>query len=328
MALPELTNDQRRQLIDTQQLFAAWRPLQLEKLERPRLYWNTSKGVRYLYAKRAGVPTPLGRETPELLQQKTEHDARGRVLKNQLSQLTARLDTMAPINRAMRLGRLPTLPGRVLRQLDYRSLLGEHIIVAGTNALYAYEAAAGVVIGGDLLATGDADFLWDTRRALELVGNAIRHEGLMGILRDIDPTFEAHYGYNASNSDGYIVDLISPIDEGLPTTLGAGPDLEATQMEGAQWLLDSPRFDDVIVAGDGLPLRIVAPEPRTFALHKLWLSRLDSRQPLKRPRDRDQAIVVAEIARTHLGRRLDIREMPWLPRELALLVPELLQASA
>jgi hypothetical protein len=323
LEIPELSNEQRRQLIDAQQLFQSWRPLAVELNARRVLYWNTTKGTRYLYSKRNGVRTPLGRETPELAQQKADHDARGKRLRQLIRPLAARLEQMAPVNRALRIGRLPTLPARVLRNLDDRALLGDHIIVAGTNALYAYEAAAGVLIGGDLVATGDADLLWDARRSLELAGSQLRHEGLLGLLQGIDATFEAHYGYNATNSDGYVVDLITPDDANLPTRLGNASDLEATPMEGAKWLLDAPRFEQIIVAADGVPLRIVAPEPRTFALHKLWLSRRESRQPLKKPRDEAQARLLAQLVSKYLGLKFTASAMPWLPGDLKTLVREL-----
>lgn len=323
MDIPELSNEQRRQLIDAQQVFSAWRPLTIEQTSRPRLYWNTAKGVRYLYNKRAGVPTSLGKETPELTQQKQEHDARTKRLRLLLKPLSARIEQMAPVNRALRIARLPTLPAKILRLLDDRNLLDRHIIIAGTNALYAYEVAAGVLITGDLLATGDADLLWDARQSLELAAHDIPKEGLMGLLRMVDETFEAHYGYNATNSDGYVVDLITPEGARLPNRIGSGPDLEATQMTGIEWLLDAPRFEQIVVAADGVPLRLVVPEPRTFALHKLWLSRQHSRQPLKRPRDLSQAKIIAHIAKTYLDLQFEAKKMTWLPSTLADLIPEL-----
>jgi hypothetical protein len=322
LEVPELSNEQRRQLVDAQQLYASWRPLAVELSGRRTLYWNTSKSVRYLYSIRNGVRTPLGRETPELAQMKADHDTRGKRLRQLIRPLAARMERMAPVNRALRLGRLPSLPARILRNLDDRSLLGEHIIVAGTNALYAYETAAGVMIGGEFVATDDADLLWDARKSLELAASQVGQDGLLGLLRGIDETFEAHYGYNATNSDGYIVDLMTSDDGGLPTRLGAGTDIEATRKEGAKWLLDSPRFEQITVGGDGAPLRIVAPEPRTFALHKLWLSRVPTRQPLKRPRDEAQARLVAHLARTYLGLTFEPAAMPWLPAELKRLARE------
>jgi hypothetical protein len=319
----ELSAEQRRQLIDAQQVFSSWRPLSVELSGLGGLYWNTSKGARYLYRKRNGVRTPLGRETPELAQRKQDEDARARRLRSLVRPLAARMAQMAPVNRALQLGRLPTLAAEILRLLDQEALLGNHLIVAGTNALFAYEVAAGVVLGGEHIATGDADLLWDSRRFLELAGSRVRRDGIMGLLRSIDDSFEAHYGFNATNSKGYIVDLICPEIDGQPPTISDGPDLSATPMTGAQWLLDAPRFEQVIIGADGLPLRIVVPEPRTFALHKLWLSRRTDRQPLKRPRDEAQARIVAELARKYFGLAFKPTEMSWLPKDLSALIGEI-----
>lgn len=323
MDIPEFSNEQRRQLIDAQQVFQAWRPLAMEAENRGGLYWNTTKGVRYLYSKNRGVRVPIGRETPELVHQKAEHDLRTRQLGQLRRPLAARLKTMAPVNRALGLGRLPTLAGKILRSLEMRSLLGDHIIVAGTNALFAYEVASGTITSGDLIATGDADLLWDARKSLELAGPQIIPGGLLGLLRGIDDSFVARYGYNATNKDGYVVDLISPDDQGLPTRLSTGNDIEATPMEGTKWLLDGPRFEQVAIASDGIPLRLVVPEPRLFAIHKLWLSRRPSRQALKRPRDESQARHVAKLAKTYLGLSFAGTDMPWLPAELKALAREL-----
>ena len=64
----------------------------------------------------------------------------------------------------------------------------------------------------------------------------------------------------------------------------------------------------------GFPLRIVAPDPRAFAVHKLWLSRRLDRDPLKKTRDAAQAKAVAAlVARTlpHLPFRPgDLRSFP------------------
>ena len=87
-------------------------------------------------------------------------------------------------------------------------------------------------------------------------------------------------------------------------------------MPGTQWLLDAPHFEQVIIGQDGWPLRIVVPEPRTFALHKLWVAARDDRSPLKRPRDRAHAKVVAELVKTYLRQPLRAKDMPWLPKEL------------
>lgn len=146
----------------------------------------------------------------------------------------------------------------------------------------------------------------------------------MGILRRVDQSFVAHYGFNATNAQGYIVDLLCPETDtdDLPT-IGEDADLAATPMQGIAWLLAAPRFEATAIGDDGRPLRLVVPEPRTFALHKLWVSHRDDRDPLKRPRDASHARVVAQLVRTYLRKDFSAKDMPWLPKELRTKIKEL-----
>ena len=301
MTYPELSNEQRRQLIDAQQAFGSWRPAAIELARLGTLRAQSSKGKRYMYEVHGTVRKSLGPETPALIKRKAQHDARRATLQKTVGSLAKRLAEMAPVNRALGLGRMPTIAARIVRELDREGLLGSHVIVAGTNALYAYEAATGTILPTEYVATTDTDLLWDTKQSLLLAATGIRREGLMGILRRVDRSFVADYGFNATNDAGYIVDLICPETDDL-TRMKAGADLEATPMPGTQWLLSAPQFEQVVIGQDGWPLRIVVPEPRTFALHKLWVSNRDDRSPLKRPRDRAHARVVAELVKTyHVG---------------------------
>lgn len=158
-----------------------------------------------------------------------------------------------------------------------------------------------------------------------MAATGVRREGIMGILRRVDRSFVADYGYNAANRDGYIVDLICPETDDR-TTMKAGADLEATPMAGAEWLLKAPQFEQTIIGEDGRPLRIVVPEPRTFALHKLWVSRRDDRSAVKRPRDEAHARLVAHLARKYLRLKFLAGDMHWLPKELRSLIKELKDA--
>jgi hypothetical protein len=108
----------------------------------------------------------------------------------------------------------------------------------------------------------------------------------------------------------------------------AGADLEATPMPGVEWLLAAPQFEQVLIGEDGWPLRIVVPEPRTYALHKLWVSRRDDRDALKRPRDAAHAHVVAQLVNTYMRQPLAAKDMPWLPKELKALVKQLKGVNA
>lgn len=283
---------------------------------------QSSKGNRYMYEAHGKVRRSLGRVTSELLARKATHDARRQALAKRIKGLQKRLDSMAPVNRALGLGRMPKLAARILRELDHENLLGSHVIVAGTNALYAYETATGTVLEQDYVATMDADLLWDTRQSLLLATTGVRREGIMGILKRVDRSFVADFGFNAKNDEGYIVDLLCPETDDF-TTMKIDTDLEATPMVGAEWLLAAPQFQQTIIGEDGWPLRIVVPEPRTFALHKLWVSGRDDRSPLKRPRDAAHARLVSELSRVYLRSPFTAKDMPWLPKELRVLLKEL-----
>jgi len=315
----ELSNEQRRQLIDVLQAYAAWRPAATELEGMGTMRVQVSKGRRYVYEVRSTVRKSLGQESLALRKRKAAHDARRKELQTRVRSLQAKLDAMAPVNRALRLGRLPTIAARIIRAIDREGLLGTHVMIAGTNALFAFEVATGTVIEQEHVATTDADILWDPRQSLLLAATGVRREGLMGILRSVDRSFEADYGFNAKNRDGYIVDLICPPTD-QQTTMAAGADLEAVQMEGIEWLLAAPHFEQVVIAEDGLPARMVVPDPRTFALHKLWVSRRQDRQPVKRPRDKAHAAIVAQLATKYLNQRMVTTDMPWLPSELRALV--------
>ena len=321
MEFVELSNEQRRQLIDALQAFGVWLPSSSQLASMGTLQVTTVKGREYVYQKLHGVRKSLGRKTPALVKQKADHDARRKQLRERVVSTRKRLDAMAPVNRALGLNRLPAIAARILRELDGTGLLGRHVIVAGTNALYAYEAATGVVLGSQFVATDDADLLWDTRQSLLLAATGIHKDGLLGLLKRVDRSFKADFGFNATNRDGYIVDLLCPEPADM-TIMRAEGDLEATEMAGVQWLLAAKHFEQVVIGGDGMPVRMVVPEPRTFAIHKLWVSRQSSRQPLKRPRDAGHARVVEALAKTYLRLPFTAKDMPWLPPELKALLKE------
>jgi hypothetical protein len=325
----ELSEEQRRQLIDVQQIFDAWWPANTDLKNGPRLFWNSSKGKRYLYEQRQGKRRSLGRETAALVKEKAENDARVKALRSRVRKLDGRVEEMAPINKAFGIARVPEIAARIIRELDREGLLGPHITIAGTNALHAYEAAAGVLIVGRYTTTADADLIWDNRHSLLLSATSVvRRDGLMSILRRVDRSFTADYGMVARNDRGYIVDLIVPENESIGIMRPQG-DVEAQQISGIEWLLLGKPFEQVVVGADGVPLRMVVPEPRTFALHKLWVSRRDDRNPLKSIKDLAHARIVGKVAATHLGLPLTVKAMSWLPKELKSLIPDLkkLQAS-
>lgn len=311
MSFKELTNEQARQSIDIGQVYEtlcrANRELRQNYLGS--MSWKTSNGRDYLYRKirgRAKSIGPRSTETESILE--TFRAGRARV-DDVIKGCRERLAQMAPVNRGLRLARVPHLTARILRELEEIGLLGRHIRVVGTNCLYAYEAAAGVQIDGSVLSTGDVDLLFDTRARLKLTVTEFKVSGIMGMLQRIDGSFDVLDTFRASNRSGFMVDLVTPFESKdktrprrkEPRLSDAPDDLMAAEIDGLAWLVSNPAFEQMAIGEDGLPVPMVCPDPRAFAMHKLWLAARADRQPLKRQRDRDQAKVVVRLMKERLS---------------------------
>lgn len=322
----DMSDDLLRQLIDVRQAFEAEREAnrRWEHSYTGSMRWLTRNGVDYLHRKKGRSEKSLGPRSDET-ESRYQAFVEGRTrLEETRTQLKARLAQMARVNRALGLGRVPTIAARILRKLDDEQLLGEHVLLVGTNALFAYEAAAGVRFESELLATADADLLWDARKQVSLVLPSARQKGLLGLLKSVDSSFEQRGpgDFRAYNKDGYIVDLIRPEDKADYTPLrrkqlgDSADDLHASPIFGLSWLVSSPKFEATAIGEDGSPVRIVSPDPRAFALHKLWISESPNRDPLKRSRDRKQAFAVAEVAESYLNLAFEPSNLRMLPKDL------------
>jgi hypothetical protein len=80
-------------------------------------------------------------------------------------------------------------------------------------------------------------------------------------------------------------------------TLGRRDRPRPVPLPEQEWLLLGRPVDQVVPCRDGSAARIVAPDPRWFALHKLWLSAQAKRDPLKRRKDRAQGLGVLDAVR-------------------------------
>jgi hypothetical protein len=324
MELAEFSADQRRRLVDVMQVFEAWREESREFRHsyRGSMRWRTVKGRQYLYRTFGKIENSLGARSPELEQKKADYTEQRARLRRRMTGLEKRLKEMTRLNRASNIGRVPETAARILRKLDVEGLLGKHLFVVGTNSLYAYEAASGVLFETELTATADVDLMWDVRRHLSLALAGARKEGVLGLLRQVDHSFKARAnGFRAINDEGYYVDLIRPLtkSEALksPPKLGeADEDLEAAAVLGLEWLVHAPKFERVAVGTDGDPVWMSCIDPRVFALHKLWLSKQPERDAIKRKRDFEQARAVAHVARDFLDLKFDAKELSALPLEL------------
>jgi hypothetical protein len=335
--LRELDHDQAREAINTRQRFdslvAAERILAGFK---GSMTWMSEGDAEYLvrsaYDPTSGIRRnkSLGPRSTETENLKADYDAKRETAKARVAELKASLSRQAGKNRAVGIGRMPSLGARIVRALDTAGLLGKGIRIVGTNAIYAYEAIAGVFVEDQVMETDDIDLLFDARQKMGLTApETIAAGALLRILKRVDHSFERQsQTFRAANRDGYLVDLIKPAAR-PPWRKEAGriahdneADLIAAEIDGLHWLQSVPAFEAVAIDERGDPLRFVVPDPRAFAIHKHWLSSVPDRPLLKRRRDAAQAQVVARLTTKYLT------HLPYEPNELGAVPLRLFEEAA
>ncbi|MGL5136340.1 MAG: GSU2403 family nucleotidyltransferase fold protein, partial [Beijerinckiaceae bacterium] len=334
--MQSLNADQRRETVNARQRHEAYVEARA-RLRRTRgsMVWSDTKGISYLlhsfYDDQGGPRRqkslgPRSDATEAILAafEKSRDEARDRH-----DAAKAALTRQAAINRALGLGRVPSLAGRILRMLEQTGLLGAQLRIVGTHALYAYEAAAGAMFDAGLAATQDIDLLFDSRRALCLVAReGLVESGLPQLLKRVDRSFErTRQTFRAVNDEGYAVDLIKPMRDpprrADRNTLSADmEDLTAVEINGLIWLENAPAFDAVAIDETGMPCRISTVDPRVFAAHKLWVSCQLDRNPVQKDRDAAQARAVAALTREAFP------HLPFVVEELSVLPRAVVEAAA
>ena len=320
MIFPELSLDQRRQLIDVQQRFEAWRVADrsFRESNKGSMTWKRVAGKQYLYRIiDRKIQKSIGPRSPETERLKIDYMTSRTSNRARVTKMRKGLEASAAVNRAMGLGRVPRTAANVLRALDRDGLLGDGLFIVGTHALYAYEAKSGIIFEPELLATRDLDLLADVRSRLVLAIDDKKREGVLATLRKADKSFGVQGDlFRAVNADGFFVDIIRPMtkNEAVAEEYDLGGVVPAG-IDGLKWLVSSPRFAATAIAEDGMPVWMSCIDPRAFALHKSWVSKQESREAIKRHRDAVQATAVAHVADL-LGFKFDAKELSALPAAL------------
>ena len=308
----ELNASQARQYIDALAVFEAHEEArsQADQL-RGGMYWHKGPArapeLSYLIRTQTGGGEkslgPRNAETEQIYRQFQDRKAASTA---RLSALKTKLTEQQRLNRALRVGRVDPLVVAVLDRLAQTHLQGFFRVV-GTHALYAYEAAAGVMVDSDAVATRDIDLLWDVRRRLRFATALARVDSsMLGVLQKVDPSFRIRslQRYTAVNQEGFEVDILRRMqagDDPHPLRLSDDEDdFWVTQARRAQVLMDSPPFSAVIVASNGRMARMNTLHPATFIQFKRWMSELPERDPLKRRRDALQATVTETLLQHYL----------------------------
>jgi len=320
----EIRHEQARQLVDVEQIYEGLRDAtSLRNAHfRGSMSWRERDGRSYLYRKIGRVEKSLGPRSPETEAALLAFERGSVAAEERMTTLRSRLAAMAPVNRALGLGRVPAEVARIVRAFDDAGLLGVALTIVGTNALFAYERMGGVHFESGITTTEDADLLYDVRRRLRVVGEDVRSIGILGLLRRVDSSFDPVRlgGFSARNRHGFLVDLLKPMPSdpmrSERASLGEG-DLVAAEISGLQWIVSAPKVSQTVVDERGEPLRFVVPDARVFAAHKLWMAERPDRDPLKRRRDKAQAdALLAMLGRYRPDLELEDPAVAALPLEL------------
>lgn len=311
--LRAFSDEQSRLLVNLRQRYESWVVNERARAALPYdLRRKTVGEYEYLYQihDRSGNGKSLGRldaareaEFQAYRQQKAELKERGALLNTGLAESAA-------LYRALRLPLLSSDAGPILRECDRRDLLGSHLLVVGTNAIAAYmiEANGFIPLPDE---TEDFDLAWVASEQND------SEQTVWQMLKTVDPTFtiNSERDFQARNARAYEVELlVAPSRAG---TLSDRDQPRPIPLAEQEWLLLGRPVDQVIGCRDGSPARIVAPDPRWFALHKLWMSEQAKRNPLKRPKDRKQGLALLDaVAEAMLHYPLDEAFEAGIPPDL------------
>jgi hypothetical protein len=323
----DITDQQRRQFIDGEQVRTAWLSAERRVANyRGSMYWQQSKGRAYLYREYSKAQRKsLGPQTLESEKIYTEFKSGKAAAEQRFKSLSQSLATHERLNAALRVGRTPNVVIALLEEIR-KAGLQDHLLVIGANALFAYEAHVGVRFNGEVTTTGDMDLLWDSRKKITLFAHrsdVFSKTGLIGVLRNTDATFQLDEGKNSAvNSQGYMVDLIKrrPLslydDHERQQFFDHTPDdFWASKIHNMDWLLSAPKFRNVVVGSNGRMAEMVTVDPRAFALYKVYLGQKTDRDPIKAPRDLAQARAVYDLVQKRMP-QLRFEDMHFLPEKL------------
>ena len=300
--LRAFNDEQSRTIVNLEQRYEVWMDARqaLDKLPYD-LRRKTVNGREYLYEiyDRGG--------NGKSLEQKQD-------LKHRISASEERLSESCAMYRALRLPMLSSEAGAILREADMRSLLGRDLLIVGTNAIPAYQLEANAWIADIPDETEDFDMAWTSTEKPD------DHEKpVWSMLKAVDKTYtiNTERRFQARNAKAYEVELlVAPSRAELLGRLDVPKPIPLPEQE---WLLLGRPISRVAVCRDGSPARLYVPDPRYFALHKLWMSKQEKRNPNKRSKDARQGkLLLDTVSEAMPHYPLDAAFVGTLPDELVV----------
>lgn len=269
-----LPDNAARQLIDSSTVFDEYRRVQAEARQYAGgMYWKRQGDYEYLVKTAPdNRQQRLGPRSPDTERTYEAFTVRKREAEARLKSLRDALKEAERLNKAVKVGRVPAMVVTLLQTLEDAGL-GQHFVVVGTHALYAYETAAGVRIVQGALATQDVDLLWDARRRVQFLADMQHTDtSMLRILQRADPSFRRKELHNetAINDRGFEVDFLrrQPVD-------------------------GDPPFEHAVVSSTGRMALMRTISPKAFVDFKRWMAEsAPARAQIKRRRDQRQAEIV------------------------------------
>jgi hypothetical protein len=158
--------------------------------------------------------------------------------------------------------------------------------------------------------TDDFDMAWSATEAEE-------DQTVRRLLKEVDSTYtmNTERTFQMRNADAYEVEIL--IAPSRAATFGRTDQPRPVPLPEQEWLLMGRPVDRIVICRDASPARIVAPDPRWFALQKLWMSQQAKRDALKRPKDLKQGMALLNVISVAMPQYpLDGAFEASLPREL------------
>lgn len=291
MNFQPFSDEQARVIVNLDQAYQTWMEALRTLNDMPyNMRIKEVSGREYLYevTDRRGSMKSKGPLDPEKQADFDQYKVEKAEMKDRLARSGDTLREQASLYRALRLPMLPVEAGKVLREADRLGFLGQQAMVVGTNALVAYALEANGFIR-------DApDMTMDFDMALTSVEADEERPTLWKVLKEADMTYSVNTErpFQARNAKAYEVEILSAPSRANGQIAQDRP--RPIPLPEQEWLLNGRRVDRVVGVRDGEVARMVVPDPRWFALQKLWLSEKPERDIQKKAKDRKQGIALLD----------------------------------
>lgn len=311
----EIFDGAKRQYINALSVFTALEETRKKATQyRGGMYWKKHResGIEYLIRTQTdNSQSSIGARNIDTEAIFEKFTAAKSDIEKRIQDLRNETDKNKRMNRALMVGRSPQMLVDILN-LFAKVGIAEHFITVGTNAIYAYETAAGVRIAKfEALETNDVDLLWKIDKKIKFQAQMDYNEtSMIGLLRRVDKTFEIRddQRYTAVNSKGFEVDINRPPVKNESSNSQPNPsrmtededDFLAVKASTAGKLYGAAPFTSVVVSASGTMARMNTVSPVEFIKVKRILAANPDREQIKKSRDLLQADIIEELVREYL----------------------------